>query len=152
MSTGPYIIINKENKIMNDTREKRMLVGFAVDVSGSMKQSIRNESRKDVNRFESFKNALRKLSHETREKINDCRKLGFKASIDVFAYTFGLRFFQTVIFLSLIHFRQESAKKSDLNINRYIDPYSELTNIARKNGIQDIPNFKKWDSRCLKQG
>ncbi len=129
---------------MNDTREKRMLVGFAVDVSGSMKQSIRNESRKDVNRFESFKNALRKLSHETREKINDCRKLGFKASIDVFAYTFGLRFFPNCDFLSLIHFRQESAKKSDLNINRYIDPYSELTNIARKNGIQDIPGFKRW--------
>jgi len=126
---------------MNDTREKRMLVGFAVDVSGSMKQSIRNESRKDVNRFGSFKNALRKLSRETREKINDCRKLGFKASIDVFAYTFGLRFFPNCDFPSLIHFRQESAKKSNY---RYIDPYRELTNIARRNGIEDIRGFEKW--------
>ena len=47
--------------IHTESKEKNIVVGFAVDVSGSMQQSIRNENRKDVNRFESFKDALRKL-------------------------------------------------------------------------------------------
>ena len=136
---------------MNDTKEKHILVGFAVDVSGSMSQSIRNESRKDVNRFESFKGALRKLSRKTREKIDNCRKEGFKASVDVFAYVFGLRFFPNCDFLSLIHFRRENAKKSGLNLTGYINPYRELVNIARKNGIEDMPGFEKWVRDILNQ-
>lgn len=129
---------------MNDTKEKHILVGFAVDVSGSMSQSIRNESRKDVNRFESFKDALRKLSRKTREKIDSCRKEGFKASVDVFAYVFGLRIFPNCDFLSLIHLRKKNAKKSDLNFSGNSNPYRELVNIAIKNGIEDMEGFEGW--------
>jgi len=132
------------NNINTESKEKNILVGFAVDVSSSMKQSIRNESKKDLNRFESFKDALRKLSRETRKKIENCRENGDNPSVDVFAYVFGLRIFSNCDFLSLIHLRKENVKKSNRKSNRDKNPYRELVKIAQNNGIEDMPGFEKW--------
>ncbi len=129
---------------------KQVLVGFAVDVSGSMEQSIRNERKKDGSRFESFKDSLRQLSKETKREIETSKQEGFYASITVFAYAFGLKELDYCDLLSLLELDQQmmSSSKGEIE-HKFNDPYQELADISKNYGIKDMEKYTKWGKDIL---
>jgi hypothetical protein len=141
------------NTAISSQKNKYVLVGFAVDVSGSMQESIRNEKSKKENRFDGFRESLKQLSQEAKKEIEINKEKGSSASIDVFAYAFGLKDLDYCDLLTLIKFGQEmtfnQTKKGNTSQRTYSDPYGELEDIAKKNGIQDIPGFKTWIMKAL---
>ncbi|MEH1826707.1 MAG: VWA domain-containing protein [Nostoc sp.] len=138
-------------KSIEDGRSwKQVLVGFAVDVSGSMEQSIRNEGKMDGSRFESFKDSLRQLSKQTRQEIECCKQEGFDASITVFAYAFGLKESDYCDLLSLLELDRQMMSNSKEKIQRnFDDPYQELADISRRYGIKDMEKYTKWGKEIL---
>jgi von Willebrand factor type A domain len=128
----------------------QVLVGFAIDVSGSMEQSIRNKSSTDESRFESFKDSLRRLSKETKREIENCRQEGFDASITVFAYAFGLKESDHCDLLSLLELDQQMMPNSKGKIQRnFNDPYQEIAEISKRYGIKDMDKYTKWGQDIL---
>ena len=118
-----------------------ILVGFAIDVSGSMEESIRNNSDENVNRFDSFRDSLKQLSKEAKQAIKIRQKEGTSASIDVFAYAFGLKDVDYCDLLTLVKLGAEitsddkGEKLSSFGCYNY---YEELVSIAKHFGVQDI--------------
>ena len=133
---------------MNKTKipsQKQVLVGFAVDVSGSMQQSIHNKNNKNTNRLESFKDSLRELSKETKQEIQACKQEGFDASINVFAYAFGLKETDCCDLLSLLEMEQQTMLNSKANIqHKFSDPYQELADISSHYGVKDMAKYTQW--------
>lgn len=128
----------------------QILIGFAIDVSGSMEQSIRNKSRKNESRFESFKESLRTLSKETKREIESCRQEGFDASIIVFAYAFGLKELDHCDLLSLLELDQQMMPNSRGKIQQNFDnPYQEIAEISKRYGIKDMNKYIKWGQEIL---
>lgn len=134
--------------------EKRhILLGLAVDVSGSMEQSIRNQDDQNDNGFKAFRSSLKDLSKKVKREIEARQKEGIIVSVDVFAQAFGLKEVENCDLLTLIEFGQELAEtpKSQVSTrsNRSSNPYHELEDIARENGVTDIPGFSSWIEATL---
>jgi len=127
---------------------KKVLVGFAVDVSGSMEKSIRNESRKDKNRFESFRHSLKKLSEKMKQEMALCKE-ETNASIAVFSYAFGLSKMDYCDLLTLLEIYQKMASKKEIVQRNYHNPYDELSAIAREYGVQNMDKYTKWVREIL---
>lgn len=66
-----------------------MLIGVAIDVSGSMQTAIRNESSERQSRLESVLEALKDLISRYREKFHDSKYDKALAQIKLFIYGFG---------------------------------------------------------------
>ena len=125
-------------------------MGFAVDVSGSMEQSIRNKSKKDENRLESFNDSLRKLSQEAKQEIKACKREGIDTSITVFSYGFGLKDLGYCDLLSLLKMDQQIMSSSKVNIQqKFDDPYQELADISGRYGVRDMEKYTKWGKEIL---
>lgn len=67
-----------------------LLLGVALDTSGSMKQSIRNQAIQDLTRFDSVTTALASLGSKAAAELSRHRNDGL-AEFHVFIYGFGLR-------------------------------------------------------------
>lgn len=50
-------------------QKRHILLGLAVDVSGSMKQSIRNQNDENDDGFKAFRNSLKDLSKKLKKKL-----------------------------------------------------------------------------------
>ena len=126
--------------------EKRhILLGLAVDVSGSMEQSIRNQDDQNDNGFKAFRSSLKDLSKKVKREIEARQKEGIIVSVDVFAQAFGLQEVENCDLLTLIEFGQEFAETpKSQSSNGFSDPYHKLKDIARENGIPDIDGFSSW--------
>lgn len=79
-----------------------LLVGMAVDVSGSMEKSIQNNTGGQLSRIESFQEALKKLTKEAQDTIRENRARDISSSIDLFAYSFGLKSIEVGDLFSLV--------------------------------------------------
>jgi len=138
---------------MNSNRnlEKRhILLGLAVDVSGSMEESIRNQNDQNDNGFTAFRNSLKDLSKKVQREVEAREKEGIIVSIDVFAQAFGLKEVENCDLLTLIEFGQEFIEnKEGRYSNGFSYPYNELQSIASENGITDIPGFDSWIREAL---
>ena len=129
----------------------RVLVGIAVDVSGSMKQSIRNESGGDLDRLGGFLRSLKRLSDEAKRAIEGARKGDATASIDLFVYAFGLNAKTSGVehcdLLSLLKLGQglvsAHEEESDSTLTGD-DPYQELAAIAGRHGISVTDKYFDW--------
>ena len=137
--------------MISDSRsEKRyILLGIAVDVSGSMKQSIKNKDNQNDNGFTAFRNSLKDLSKKIKQEAVVRKNDGIIVSIDVFAQAFGLKEIENCDLLTLIEFGQESVETQKVNspassaiILSVNDPYNELKSIALKNGLNN--SFTHW--------
>ncbi len=67
------------------------LLGLAIDLSGSMAGSIRNNTGGHLTRLESFQQSLKRLAQDARKTLQKEQTKGTKTSIDIFAYGFGLK-------------------------------------------------------------
>lgn len=67
------------------------LVGFALDVSGSMAGSIANERGGELGRIDGLRNALDSVIQELEELLHVGNKKGIQRNDRFFAYAFGVR-------------------------------------------------------------
>ena len=83
-------------------KEGRVLLGLAIDLSGSMVQSIRNETGGHISRLASVRHSFNELIQDAYKSIRESRTKQIQTSIDVFVYGFGLRTNPVCDLLSLI--------------------------------------------------
>lgn len=95
-----------------DTPEERpkLLLGIALDTSGSMKKSILNTSFEDVSRFDSVTAALTDLGSQMRDAVSQ-QGSDNASDFRVFVYGFGLRIGEGVCDLASLW---RAAQKIDL--------------------------------------
>ncbi len=133
--------------------EVKALVGLAIDLSGSMANSIRNNTGGQVSRLESFRQSLGRLVTEAKNRVRESRAQQMQTSIDLFAYGFGLRAMTVCDLLSLIKVSQQIITKEEIEElkQRYIremqsgyGSYSGLGNLAKQYGfgslVRDVEN------------
>jgi len=129
------------NKVDTNASSSRVLVGFAIDVSGSMENSIRNYTDEQLTRFESFRQALNHLSKESYNKILECRKKDNEVSIDLFVYGFGFNpdFFDSGVgdFLTLMEMGKSLALSDKQDVFDWKE-YKELKDVAEQYGKGDL--------------
>lgn len=71
------------------TRERPLLIGLLVDVSGSMMSSIRNTTGKDINRLQGFRDALAELVKRAGNLSQGGASEKVAPLLKLFAYGFG---------------------------------------------------------------
>lgn len=125
-------------------KEVKAIVGLAIDLSGSMATSIRNNTGGQVSRLESFRQSLERLVHEARTRVRESQAKQLRTSIDLFAYGFGLRAMNVCDLLSLIKIGQHVITKEEIEElkQRYIremqsnySSYAGLGDLARQFGF-----------------
>ena len=99
-SIGMELSSRSDNEIHSE--EVKALVGLAIDLSGSMATSIRNNTGGQISRLESFRQSLERLASEAKTRARESRGKQLLTSIDLFAYGFGLRTMNVCDLLSLI--------------------------------------------------
>src|SRR6266567_2024788 len=99
----------------------KFLVAFAIDLSGSMEQSIRNRTDVDMSRLKGLDQSLNDLINNARESFQENRTRNIETSLDLFAYGFGLRTVPVCDLLSLI--KAGRAIITDAVIDEYTENY-----------------------------
>lgn len=80
----------------------KYLVGFAVDLSGSMNESIRNQSDESISRLKSLNKSFDELMANFRQSLEESKARNIEASIDIFVYGFGIRTIPVCDLLALV--------------------------------------------------
>ncbi len=88
-------------------REGKALLGFALDLSGSMETSVLNKKGGEISRIDGVQQALKDLMDTVRKGIRDNREKHVQTSVDIFAYGFGLRTMPVCDLLSLMKANEE---------------------------------------------
>lgn len=101
----------------------KFLVGFAIDLSGSMNESIRNTAHTDMSRLRSLDQSLTDLIANTRSSIHESHTRKIETSLDLFVYGFGFRTMPVCDLLSLIKAGRETLTK-DI-IEEYKEKYEQ---------------------------
>ncbi len=102
-------------------KQGKFLVAFAIDVSGSMDQSIRNRTDVDITRLKSLDQSLDNLIKNARESLQESKDRNIETSLDLFAYGFGLRTIHVCDLFSLI--KAGHAIITDAVIDEYTENY-----------------------------
>lgn len=132
----------------------KSLIGIAVDVSGSMKMRINNNSKQQLTRMQSFGGALDRLAKNASEIIQKNKSQQIDTSMSVFAYAFGLRSGNVCDLLSLLRIGREIISPEEIEElkdrysremrNKY-SSYSGLGELAQQFGLgkmmQDAENI-----------
>ncbi|MGA7193190.1 MAG: vWA domain-containing protein [Anaerolineales bacterium] len=120
---------------MNTDSENNLLIGIAVDLSGSMKQSIHNETGEQFSRIQSFRKSLDQLVKEANDIINKHQN-GKNTNAEIFIYAFGL---QDVFGESNL----VSTKVSDLLTFLKI---AHTLNAPEQSGVKETGEYKELES------
>lgn len=120
------------------SKETKALVGLAIDLSGSMATSIRNNTGGQVSRLESFRQSLERLVNEAKMRVRESQTKQLQTSIDLFAYGFGLRAMNVCDLLSLIKIGQNVISKEEIEDlkKRYI--HEMQSNYSSYAGLGDL--------------
>ncbi len=121
-----------------------VLLGVAVDVSGSMQSSIDNRSDRVQTRFDGVRSSLGEIGQDLKKQIR--RRPDLADSFRLFVYGFGLRIGDGVVDLaSLAKAAEQIDIDHEIDIRRRrfesqarSNRYSELGNLARQFGFGDI--------------
>lgn len=160
--------ITKDQVTMGAVAERvvstSVLVGFAVDLSGSMRSSIRNDKAGATTRLKSFQNSLERLASDARTMVTQTQP-GHphdSASIDVFIYGFGLRPLGVQIcdLLSLLKVVKGQDSKAEIELlkarhTRAVEQeyaqsagqYSGLAALARQHGFGGLVHNVEQSAR-----
>src|SRR5205807_647905 len=111
-------------------RQGKFLVAFAIDLSGSMDQSIRNRTDVDMTRIKSLDQSLDDLIKNARESLQESKARNIETSLDLFTYGFGLRTMPVCDLFSLIKAGREII--NDTVINEYTENYKRQYQTEQK--------------------
>ncbi len=119
-------------------KQGKFLVAFAIDLSGSMDQSIRNRTDVDMTRLKSLDQSLDDLIKNARESLQESKARNIETSLDLFAYGFGLRTMPVCDLFSLIKAGREII--NDAVIDEYTENYKRQYQAEHKayEGAGDI--------------
>ena len=112
---------SRESSDRNHFKQGKFLVAFAIDLSGSMDQSIRNRTDVDMTRLKSLDQSLDDLIKNARESLQESKARNIETSLDLFAYGFGLRTIPVCDLFSLIKAGREII--TDAVIDEYTENY-----------------------------
>jgi hypothetical protein len=136
------------------------LIGIAVDVSGSMSQSIQNRDGISQSRFASFRQAVSEIVEEGRRKAQELIDDGQEevAEALVFAYAFGMRYSpQVVDLLSMRQAAENVVSEAEIEqmkrryageIRSRYSGYGGLADTARSFGFGGLVNKVERDVRA----
>ena len=120
------------------SKEMKALVGLAIDLSGSMAISIRNNTGGQVSRLESFRQSLERLVNEARTRVRESHTKQLQTSIDLFAYGFGLRAMNVCDLLSLIKIGQHVISKEEIEELKQRHTREMQSNYSGYEGLGDL--------------
>ena len=129
--------------------EAKALVGLAIDLSGSMANSMKNDTGGQLSRLESFRRSLENLLVEAKSRVDESRTKKMQTSIDLFSYGFGLRVMNVCDLFSLIKIGQNIITKEKIEElkQRYIGEakrkysgYEGLGDLAKQYGLGGLVN------------
>ena len=132
-----------DQKIQRSAHEQtRILSGFLVDTSGSMKESIRNDIGRVLSRLEGVQMALQTMAHSLKARLNSAAAPDeFRA----FVYAFGLRANNGVgDLISVVRAAEQLDIAAEIDkrrvryeaeARRAASQYSDLANLARSAGF-----------------
>ncbi len=112
---------SRESSDRNHFKQGKFLVAFAIDLSGSMDQSIRNRTDVDMTRLKSLDQSLDDLIKNARESLQESKARNIETSLELFAYGFGLRTLPVCDLFSLI--KAGRAIITDEVIDEYTERY-----------------------------
>jgi len=133
-------------------KEEKALVGIALDLSGSMRASIQNNTKEQISRLESIRQSLDELIKTAQKSIREGRARNEKGGIDMFIYGFGLKTMAVCDLLSLIKAGQQVISKDVIEEfkQRYRQEkqekykgYAGLGNLLQQVGLSSQVNIVK---------
>jgi nucleoside phosphorylase len=92
----------------------RTLVGLAIDVSGSMRDSINNDTDGQLTRLQSFERSFERLIRDAERIATDSNGVEHTSAVRCFAYVFGVLDLQVCDLLSLIRASKDVATKAEI--------------------------------------
>ncbi len=130
-------------------RPQSVLVGVALDTSGSMRDSIRNESGGALSRLESARQAIEKIGRSVQSDLHRrASEVGSERDVfRLFAYAFGLRIGGVGDLFSLVRASRQIDLKSEIERRRQTyeaearsraSEYGGLADLARRHGFGGI--------------
>lgn len=139
-------------------RETRAIVGFAIDVSGSMEKNLQNNSDEKNSRLQSVRKSFERLVKQARDGIRDSKARHIQTSIDVFVYGFGFREMPVCDILSLLKIGSQIITKQEIEElrRRYLDElqgkysgYSGTKELVQSLGLGSLVNLGESISRSI---
>ncbi len=132
--------------------ETRLLIGFALDLSDSMRSNIRNDRSGATTRLAGFRESLRRLADDTRIALKDMERESEsdRSTVDVFVHGFGLRHkaVKTCDLLTLLRLADDLVSEDEIErlkqyhsrivegeYRRTASQYSGLSDLARRYGF-----------------
>jgi hypothetical protein len=137
-------------------RNLRMLVGFAMDLSGSMRESINNNSGSNMSRLESFRQSLKTLASDARRLAAQVKEAQAQSDVRLFVYGFGLRQGRVCDLLSLMRAAGDVVSQDEIESlkRRYVREiearyagYSGLGGLARQFGFGGLVDVAEREAR-----
>ncbi len=131
----------------NNGAGPRILIAFAIDVSGSMKQSFYNNSN-GTTRVDAIYDQMARFARDSRAMVDNYRHRGLMASVNCLAYMFGVQARGYADFFTVLARAGDTKRKlfdaQQGQIRRFPDPFVELADIAKENGIKDLDKYLGW--------
>ena len=124
----------------------QVLIGLALDVSGSMKQSIQNDTSAQLSRLEGLSQSLTRFASDVRRLIQEETQAQVRKPLYLFAYGFGFKHFQTNIcdLLALLKVMQQG-NSHDITVaetqQTSSNGFAALGRVARRYRRE---NWVKW--------
>jgi len=135
---GSTLPSRSSDDLQSKDKEMKALVGLAIDLSGSMATSIRNNTGGQVSRLESFRQSLERLVNEAQTRVRESRTKQPQTSIDLFAYGFGLRAMNVCDLLSLIKIGQHVISKEEIEELKQRYAREMQSNYSGYEGLGDL--------------
>lgn len=142
------VISNQKQKLV---KKKNHLVGFAIDLSGSMQSSMKNRTGSYINRFDSIKDSLDELFEKAKREseLQKKRKKDKTSDIYFYAYGFGLKSREYCDLLTLLTKATINSSYTSRDVEIYVNkfqkfryPFEELEKIAKRH------DKRGWGHRC----
>lgn len=130
-----------------------ILLCVAIDISGSMKESISTESNDVRNRFEAVQRSLYSIAKRAKKRIQERKISGDNVRFDIFSYIFGLNHITHCDLFSLIKLHKDELTEQGNEIElpiRQADPYNDIINILHHFGVNDMNKYRQWAGEILR--
>lgn len=140
MSLPTPVTTSASNAAKQDLAD--VLLGLAIDTSGSMSESIRNDTGRVMSRLEGIQEAIREMGASIQSQMKAQQKASH--SIKLFAYAFGLRHGDVCDLISMVRASKELdiaaeverlKQKYEAEGRRSSAQYGDLANLARNYGF-----------------
>ncbi|MBI5030356.1 MAG: CHAT domain-containing protein [Chloroflexi bacterium] len=141
-------------------RETKAIVGFAIDVSGSMEENLQNTGGEKTSRLQSVRKSFNRLVKQARDGIRESQARQVQTSIDVFVYGFGFREIPVCDILSLLKVGNQIITKQEIEKlrHRYSDElqrkyigYSGTRELAKSIGLGSLVPLGESISKSISE-